>query len=177
MQTAWIQNLSIRDNITFGLPFDQARYDATTHACALNADFAMLPSGDESLGGLRGMNLSGGQRQRVNCARAAYFDADTVLLDNALSAVDHHTAEHMFTHCVRGMLANKTVVLVTHQLQVRMRHCHALVPSLHIRVHAPMASVLQVLRIRCTCGALTCLACRFCHAPMLSCCSCLPSRR
>ena len=114
--------MSIRDNITFGLPFDQARYDDTTHACALDADFEMLPQGDGSSGGLRGMNLSGGQRQRVNVARAAYFNADTVLLDNALSAVDHHTAEHMFSHCVRGMLRDKTVVLVTHQLQF-IRRC------------------------------------------------------
>ena len=114
--------MSIRDNITFGLPFDQARYDATTHACSLDADFEMLPQGDSSSGGLRGMNLSGGQRQRVNVARAAYFNADTVLLDNALSAVDHHTAEHMFSHCVRGMLRDKTVVLVTHQLQF-IRRC------------------------------------------------------
>ena len=167
MQTAWVQNLSIRDNITFGLPFDQARYDATTHACALDADFAMLPSGDMSLGGLRGMNLSGGQRQRVNCARAAYFDADTVLLDNALSAVDHHTAEHMFTHCVRGMLANKTVVLVTHQLQVRTSRCHAILPILRIRLHVPLPCVLQELRVGCT--ILSCSNCCFCHAPVLLC--------
>lgn len=84
MQTAWVQNLSIRDNITFGLPFDEARYNAVIHACALEQDLKMLPQGDQSFGGLRGMNLSGGQRQRLNVARAAYFNADTILLDNAL---------------------------------------------------------------------------------------------
>ena len=87
MQTAWIQNLSIRDNITFGLPFDEARYNAVIHACALEPDLAMLPQGDQSMGGLRGMNLSGGQRQRLSVARAAYFNADTILLDNPLRCV------------------------------------------------------------------------------------------
>ena len=84
-QTAWIQNLSIRDNILFGRPYNEAKYRDVVHACALEPDFQMLPQGDSSFGGLRGLNLSGGQRQRVNVARAAYFGADTILLDNALS--------------------------------------------------------------------------------------------
>ncbi|GFR49014.1 hypothetical protein Agub_g11035, partial [Astrephomene gubernaculifera] len=57
------------------------------------------------------------QRQRVNLARAAYADADLVLLDNALSAVDHHTAHHIFDACIRGLFAAKAVVLVTHQVE------------------------------------------------------------
>lgn len=84
LQTAWVQNLSIKENIVFGTPYDEAKYADVIHACALEQDLQMLPLGDASIGGLRGMNLSGGQRQRVNIARAAYFDADTILLDNAL---------------------------------------------------------------------------------------------
>lgn len=82
----------------------------------------MLPQGDSSMGGLRGLNLSGGQRQRVNVARAAYFGADTILLDNALSAVDHHTAEHMFTNCIKGTFQKCSTILVTHQLTF-VRRC------------------------------------------------------
>lgn len=67
--------------------------------------------------GLRGINLSGGQRQRLNLARAAYASpSDLVLLDNALSAVDHHTAQHIFEHCVRGLFRDKATILVTHQV-------------------------------------------------------------
>ena len=66
--------------------------------------------------GLRGINLSGGQRQRLNLARSAYFGGDLVLLDNALSAVDHHTAHHIFEHCVKGIFRDKATVLVTHQV-------------------------------------------------------------
>ncbi len=56
---------------------------------------------------MRGINLSGGQRQRLNLARCAYAESDLVLLDGALSAVDHHTALHIFQHCVKGLLRNK----------------------------------------------------------------------
>jgi ATP-binding cassette, subfamily C (CFTR/MRP), member 1 len=112
-------NLSIKDNIVFGRPFDEERYSTVLNACALLRDIAMLPYGDESFAGLRGMNLSGGQRQRVNVARCAYFGADTILLDGALSAVDHTTAEHIFSNCVEGLFKDKAVVLVTHLLCVR----------------------------------------------------------
>jgi ABC-type bacteriocin/lantibiotic exporter with double-glycine peptidase domain len=66
--------------------------------------------------GLRGVNLSGGQRQRLNLARCAYFGGDIVLLDNALSAVDHHTAQHIFQNCIKNSFEDKAVVLVTHQV-------------------------------------------------------------
>jgi ABC-type multidrug transport system ATPase subunit len=67
--------------------------------------------------GLRGINLSGGQRQRLNLARCAYFGGDLVLLDNALSAVDHHTAQHIFQYCVKDMFRDKATILVTHQVE------------------------------------------------------------
>jgi ABC-type multidrug transport system ATPase subunit len=115
-QTAWCQNLSLRDNIVFGQPWDASRYSSVLHACALELDLDILAAGDQTKAGLRGINLSGGQRQRLNLARCAYFGGDLVLLDNALSAVDHHTAHHIFEHCVRGMFRDKATVLVTHQV-------------------------------------------------------------
>jgi ABC-type transport system involved in cytochrome bd biosynthesis fused ATPase/permease subunit len=116
-QTAWCQNLSLKDNIVFGQPWDEARYKQVLDACALELDLQILAAGDETKAGLRGINLSGGQRQRLNVARAAYFGGDLVLLDNALSAVDHHTAHHIFDNCVRGMFRDKATVLVTHQVR------------------------------------------------------------
>uniref|UniRef100_A0A7S0R450 Uncharacterized protein n=1 Tax=Chlamydomonas leiostraca TaxID=1034604 RepID=A0A7S0R450_9CHLO len=117
-QTPWVQNLSLRENILFGLPFDEVKYKQVIHACALELDLQILPNGDQSMAGERGINLSGGQRQRVGLARATYHDSELVLLDNPLSAVDQHTAIHIFQHCIRGMLRDKAVVWITHQLEL-----------------------------------------------------------
>lgn len=70
------------------------------------------------MAGERGINLSGGQRQRVCLARAAYHDAELVLLDNPLSAVDQHTSKHIFDKCIKGLLKDKAVVLIAHQLEL-----------------------------------------------------------
>ncbi|KAL6759443.1 ABC transporter [Haematococcus lacustris] len=117
-QTPWVQNLTLRDNILFGLPYDEVKYKKVIHACALELDLQILPQGDQSMAGERGINLSGGQRQRVGLARATYHDSDLILLDNPLSAVDQHTAIHIFEHCIRGMLRDKAVVWITHQLEL-----------------------------------------------------------
>src|SRR4051812_30107859 len=74
--------------------------------------------------GERGINLSGGQKQRLNIARAVYFGADIILLDDPLSAVDAHVAKHLFDHCIAGALSEKTRVLVTHQLHYLHRTDH-----------------------------------------------------
>ena len=63
------------------------------------------------------MLFSGGQKARISLARAIYREADIYLLDDPLSAVDTHVARHIFSHCVKGFLAGKTVLLVTHQIQ------------------------------------------------------------
>lgn len=68
--------------------------------------------------GERGVNLSGGQRQRISLARAVYANRQLYLLDDPLSAVDAHVGKHVFEECIKKTLKGKTVVLVTHQLQV-----------------------------------------------------------
>jgi len=73
--------------------------------------------------GERGVNLSGGQRQRISLARAVYSDGDVYLLDDPLSAVDVLVGQHLFEKCIRGALKSKTVLLVTHQLQVFLSYC------------------------------------------------------
>ncbi|KAI8865339.1 P-loop containing nucleoside triphosphate hydrolase protein, partial [Ramicandelaber brevisporus] len=114
-QTAWIQNATVRDNILFGQPFDEARYRQVVRVCALERDLQQLPDGDQTEIGERGINLSGGQKQRVNIARAVYHNPDIILFDDPLSAVDAHVGRHLFHECLRGeMLQGKTRVLVTH---------------------------------------------------------------
>lgn len=120
-QYAWIQNATVRDNITFGKEFDRDWYDAVTEACALRTDFAMLPNGDKTEIGERGITVSGGQKQRINIARAIYFNADIVLMDDPLSAVDAHVGRHIMDSAICGLLANKCRILATHQLHVLHR--------------------------------------------------------
>lgn len=118
-QTAWLQNDSIRNNITFGLPFDPERYQQTIEACALVTDFDIIEDGDEAEIGERGVNLSGGQKARVSLARAVYSRASVLLLDDVLSAVDAHTASHLFENCLRGpLMKGRTVILVSHHVQL-----------------------------------------------------------
>ncbi|KDE07474.1 hypothetical protein MVLG_02338 [Microbotryum lychnidis-dioicae p1A1 Lamole] len=95
-QTAWAQNQTLRENILFGRPFDETRYWGCVRAACLLADFDMLPSGDLTEIGEKGVSLSGGQRQRVSIARTLYFDADIVLLDDPLSAVDAQVGAWLF---------------------------------------------------------------------------------
>jgi ATP-binding cassette, subfamily C (CFTR/MRP), member 1 len=120
-QTAWIQNATVRNNILFGKPFDQERYDRVIRNCALEPDFEMLPNGDATEIGERGITVSGGQKARINIARAAYNDADIMLLDDPLSAVDAHVGRHLLEECICGLMADKTRILVTHQLHVLPR--------------------------------------------------------
>ncbi|KAF9920561.1 hypothetical protein FBU30_009579 [Linnemannia zychae] len=115
-QQPWILNATVQDNITFGKAFDQELYDRVVFASGLRPDFEMLPAGDKTEIGEKGINLSGGQKQRVSLARAAYQDADIYLLDDPLSAVDAHVDQHLWQHLLgpQGLLKDKTRVLVTH---------------------------------------------------------------
>lgn len=120
-QYAWIQNTSIRNNIIFGKPFDQAFYSEVVQACALEPDFEALPDGDATEIGERGITLSGGQKQRINIARAIYSDASIVLLDDPLSAVDAHVGAHLFNEAICGLLRSKCRIMATHQIHLLSR--------------------------------------------------------
>ncbi|XP_061163776.1 ATP-binding cassette sub-family C member 5-like [Saccostrea echinata] len=121
-QQAWIFNGTLRDNILFGKPYDQERYQNVLFVCGLQPDLLLLPNGDETEIGDRGTNLSGGQKQRVSLARAVYSDSDIYLLDDVLSAVDVHVGRHLFHNCIKKFLSGKTVIFTTHQLQY-LKHC------------------------------------------------------
>nr|CAD7259451.1 unnamed protein product [Timema shepardi] len=132
-QEPWLFAGSVRNNILFGESYDRERYRDVVRVCALRRDFELLPHGDKSVVGERGISLSGGQRARINLAsvlragvcelchillfRAVYKKADIYILDDPLSAVDAHVGKHLFEDCITGFLRRKTCILVTHQLQ------------------------------------------------------------
>ena len=111
-----MQNATLKNNILFGKPYDENRYQEIIDACALRPDLDILPGGDETEIGEKGINLSGGQKQRVSLARAVYSQSDLLLLDDPLSAVDAHVGKHIFQNVIgpEGILKKETRVLVTH---------------------------------------------------------------
>ncbi|RLN31274.1 hypothetical protein BBI17_009376 [Phytophthora kernoviae] len=117
-QQTWIQNMTIRDNILFGFPYDKEKYQRVIEACGLLPDLQQFPGGDSTEIGQKGVNLSGGQKARVCLARACYSDADILLLDSPLAAVDAIVQSQIFSDCICNLLADKTVVLVTHSADI-----------------------------------------------------------
>lgn len=116
-QLAFIQNSTLKDNILYGKPFDDEKYQKTLEMCALLPDLQVLPAGDLTEIGERGINLSGGQKARVGLARAVYSDADIYLLDDPLSAVDAHVGKHLFEECIMKLKEqNKCILFVTNAL-------------------------------------------------------------
>uniref|UniRef100_A0A1L8DUP1 ABC-type xenobiotic transporter n=1 Tax=Nyssomyia neivai TaxID=330878 RepID=A0A1L8DUP1_9DIPT len=111
-QSPWLQRGTIRENITWGAVFDEQRYRSVVSACALNEDLAQL-GGDLVGVGEGGRTLSGGQRARVALARAVYQNKAIYLMDDVLSALDAHVAAHIVKHCILGLLATKTRIIVT----------------------------------------------------------------
>ena len=116
-QTAWIFSGSIRENILFGQPYDETKYNRVIEACALTEDIQRCPDYDQTVVGERGEVLSGGQQARISLARAVYADADLYLLDDPLSAVDVKVGQHIFQTCIKDLLGDKTRVLTSHQEQ------------------------------------------------------------
>uniref|UniRef100_A0A914PIC5 ABC transporter domain-containing protein n=1 Tax=Panagrolaimus davidi TaxID=227884 RepID=A0A914PIC5_9BILA len=117
-QQAWIQNMSLRNNILFEHEYDQLRYKQIIDACELTRDLEILPHGDYTEIGEKGINLSGGQKARVSLARALYQNSDIYFLDDPLSAVDAIVGEQIFKKAIgpEGILKDKTRILVTHSL-------------------------------------------------------------
>ncbi|XP_053816200.1 ATP-binding cassette sub-family C member 3 isoform X1 [Vidua chalybeata] len=128
-QQAWIQNATLKDNILFGQAPNEEKYQDALESCALKTDLEVLPGGDQTEIGEKGINLSGGQRQRVSLARAVYSSSDIFLLDDPLSAVDSHVAKHIFDKVIGpdGVLKGKTRILVTHGISFLPQVDHIIV--------------------------------------------------
>ncbi|KAJ3842758.1 hypothetical protein EV361DRAFT_888642 [Lentinula raphanica] len=134
-QSPWLRHQSIRDNILFGYPYDEQRYQAVIEACALKPDLEILEDGDSTEIGARGVSLSGGQKARVALARAVYARTKYVLLDDPLSAVDSHTSRFLYEKLLCGpLLASRTVILVTHHVELVLPGAHYLVRMLDGRI-------------------------------------------
>ncbi|KAG2459835.1 CFTR regulator, partial [Polypterus senegalus] len=116
-QIAWIMPGTIKDNILFGLSYDEYRYSSVIKACQLEEDFALLPDKDKTALGEGGVTLSGGQRARISLARAVYKDADLYLIDSPFSHLDIVTEKEIFERCLCKLMAHKTRILVTSKLE------------------------------------------------------------
>ncbi|XP_033172790.1 ATP-binding cassette sub-family C member Sur [Drosophila mauritiana] len=136
-QQPWLLNDTIRENILFGESFRPKRYDFVLEACALKPDIELMPRGDLTIIGERGINISGGQRQRIAIARAIYSSANVVIMDDPLASLDNEVGEHIFQHCIREMLqkSNRTFILVTQQLH-RIKEAEYLIAIKDGRVEA-----------------------------------------
>ncbi|TEB30865.1 multidrug resistance-associated ABC transporter [Coprinellus micaceus] len=118
-QTPWIRNATLRQNILFGLEDDGERFSTVIKSCSLEHDIEVLPNGELTEIGEKGINLSGGQKARVSLARCAYSRSEIVLLDDPLSAVDAYVGKAILDNCLlKGPLADRTRILVTHSLHV-----------------------------------------------------------
>eukprot|EP00980_Cylindrotheca_fusiformis_P028088 scaffold22578_cov164-Cylindrotheca_fusiformis.AAC.14 len=134
-QSPWVVNNTLRGNILFGREFVEERYNEVLQCCALLDDIAILPAGDMTEIGERGINLSGGQKARVSLARAMYSkQTRLLLLDDPLSAVDSHVGQHIFSNAIAGDLAKGvTRILVTHHVHVLSR-CDKVIVFDHGRI-------------------------------------------
>ncbi|KAI0655608.1 P-loop containing nucleoside triphosphate hydrolase protein [Cubamyces menziesii] len=118
-QESWILSDTIKANILFGSPYDEARYQQVIQQCALEHDLSLFDYGDETEVGERGLTLSGGQKARVSLARAVYSSAETLLLDDVFAALDVHTARWIVDKCLKGdLIHGRTVILITHNVAV-----------------------------------------------------------
>lgn len=117
-QRAWIANATLRKNVTFGRPFNAAKFERVVKACALEQDIARMPARERTEIGEGGTTLSGGQKQRVSLARACYAEPEVCLLDDVLSALDASVGRQVFDNVIAdgGILAGSTRVMVTHAL-------------------------------------------------------------
>ncbi|KAK3352519.1 hypothetical protein B0T25DRAFT_542166 [Lasiosphaeria hispida] len=130
-QTAWLESMSIRDNILFCAPYDKTRFDGVIDACCLRNDLDRFRAKDLTLIGENGVGLSGGQKARVGLARALYSRARILLLDDPIAALDHHTATNILSNLFADknslLTAGRLVILVTHRVDIVTRYAEQVV--------------------------------------------------
>ncbi|CEP22757.1 BPT1 [Cyberlindnera jadinii] len=132
-QIPWIMNTTVRENILFGHRYDEEFYQKTLESCQLLPDLQVLPDGDATAVGEKGISLSGGQKARLSLARAVYARADVVILDDVLSAVDSHVGRNIINEVITGLLSTKSVILATNSISV-LKHADNIVLLEHGKV-------------------------------------------
>ncbi|KAI0666643.1 multidrug resistance-associated ABC transporter [Trametes maxima] len=137
-QESWVLSDTIRNNILFGAPYDEARYTKVIKQCALERDLSLFDAGDKTEVGEKGITLrhffpnlwtgpstdtvpcmiSGGQKvARITLARAIYSSAEILLLDDVLAALDVHTGRWIVDECFKGdLVRGRTLLLVSHNV-------------------------------------------------------------
>lgn len=116
-QDAFIFSQSVADNIAFGNP-EATRDDIVEAAyqAGVLEDIEQFPDGFDTIVGERGTNLSGGQKQRISIARALLQNAEILVLDDTLSAVDARTESHILEQ-IKTVRQGRTTVIATHRLR------------------------------------------------------------
>lgn len=115
-QEAFLFSTTIRDNIGFArseLP--EAELEAAVRDAHFHPDVRGFPAGLGTLVGERGVTLSGGQKQRAALARALAADAQILVLDDALSAVDTETEAAILGN-LRRLRQGRTAIVVAHRI-------------------------------------------------------------
>ena len=107
---------TLKSNIAFGAEDeDMGAITSATRAACIHENIVQFPDGYETIVGERGVTLSGGQKQRSSIARALMKNAPILILDDALSAVDTDTEEHIL-HNLKKNRAGKTTILIAHRI-------------------------------------------------------------
>ncbi|KAJ7042608.1 hypothetical protein C8F04DRAFT_1252025 [Mycena alexandri] len=134
------------ENILFGGEFNEERYKKVIHQCALERDLELFEAGDATEVGEKGLTLSGGQKARITLARAIYANAEIVLLDDVLAALDVHTAKWIVDKCLRGdLIKGRTVIMVTHNVAMAKpvaKHVVSMGVDGHIHSHGSISEAL-----------------------------------
>ncbi|PBK77153.1 hypothetical protein ARMSODRAFT_949046 [Armillaria solidipes] len=144
-QESWVQNETIKANILFGSPYDEERYKKVIYQCGLERDISLFEAGDQAEVGEKGLTLSGGQKARVTLARAIYSQAQIILLDDVLAALDVHTAKWIVDKCFTGdLMKGRTIILVTHNVAMARPIANFVVSIKNGRV-ASQGSISDVL--------------------------------
>ncbi|ELY4781255.1 SmdA family multidrug ABC transporter permease/ATP-binding protein [Cronobacter sakazakii] len=115
-QTPFLFSDTVASNIALGKPdATQEEIEQAAKLACVHDDILRLPQGYDTQVGERGVMLSGGQKQRISIARALLLEAEILVLDDALSAVDGRT-EHQILHNLRQWGENRTVIISAHRL-------------------------------------------------------------
>ncbi|KAK4188759.1 putative ATP-dependent permease [Podospora australis] len=129
-QTAWLESMSIRENILFSSVYEKERFERVIDACCLREDLEQWKSKDLTLIGENGVGLSGGQKARVSLARAIYSPARILLLDDPIAALDHHTATSILQNLFSKnstLTAGRIVIFVTHRVDIVRPYAYQIV--------------------------------------------------
>ena len=115
-QTPFLFSDTVANNIALGRPdATPEQIEHVARLASVHDDILRLPQGYETEVGERGVMLSGGQKQRISIARALLLEAEILILDDALSAVDGRT-EHQILHNLRQWGEGRTVIISAHRL-------------------------------------------------------------